>query len=76
MSPRDPEQIQREIESSRTQLSATLDELAEKVSPRRLADEAKGTATAFFQTPTGMTLAGGVALLLALVVVRRIRNHD
>lgn len=70
---RDPEQIQREIESSRTQLAATLDELAEKVSPKRLAGEAKGTAVAFLQTPVGMALAGGVGLLLVLVVVRRVR---
>ena len=73
MSPRDPEQIQREIESSRAQLSVTLDELAEKVSPKRLADEAKGSAVAFFQTPVGMALAGGVGLLLVLAVVRGIR---
>lgn len=73
---RDPEQIQREIESSRTQLAVTLDELAEKVSPKRLANEAKGTATAFLQTPVGMALAGGVVLLIALAVTRRVRARD
>ncbi len=71
---RDPEKIQREIESSRTQLAATLDQLAEKVSPRRLADEAKGSVTAFLQTPPGMALLGGVALLIVLGVVRRARR--
>lgn len=75
MSPRDPDQIQREIESSRTQLAATLDELAEKVSPKRLADEAKTSATTFLQTPIGMALVGGVALLIALGIARRVRNR-
>jgi Protein of unknown function (DUF3618) len=72
---RDPEQIQREIESSRTQLAATLDELADRVSPKRLAGEAKNSATAFLQTPVGMALVGGVALLIALGVARRVRNR-
>jgi hypothetical protein len=70
---RDPEQIQREIESSRTQLAATLDQLAVKVSPKRLADEAKGSAVAFFRTPVGMALAGGAGLVVLLLVVRRVR---
>ena len=34
---RSPEQIQREIESSRAQLAVTLDQLVEKTSPKRLA---------------------------------------
>jgi hypothetical protein len=70
---RDPEQIQREIESSRTELAATLDQLAEKVSPKRLADEAKGSAVAFLQTPVGLALVGGAGLLVVLLVVRRVR---
>jgi hypothetical protein len=76
VSPRDPEQIQREIESSRTQLATTLDELAERVSPKRLAGEAKRSATAFLQTPIGMAAIGGVALLVALGVARKVRNRD
>ena len=75
MSPRDPEQIQREIESSRTQLASTLDELTERVSPKRLAGEARESATTFLQTPVGMAAIGGVALLVALGVARRARNR-
>jgi hypothetical protein len=75
VSPRDPEQIQREIESSRTQLASTLDELAEKVSPKRLADEAKNSAITFLQTPIGMAAVGGVVLLIALGIARRVRNR-
>ena len=73
--PRDPDQIQREIETSRTQLASTLDELAEKVSPKRLAGEARNSAVEFLQTPVGMAAVGAVALLVALGIARRVRNR-
>jgi hypothetical protein len=72
---RSPEQIQREIESSRAQLATTLDQLAERVSPKRLAGEAKDNTVAFLQTPPGYAAIGAVALLVALVVARRVRNR-
>jgi hypothetical protein len=75
VSPRDPEQIQREIETSRIQLASTLDELAEKVSPKRLAGEARNSAIEFLQTPIGMAAVGGAALLIALGIARRFRKH-
>jgi hypothetical protein len=74
VSPREPQQIQREIEASRAQLAATLDQLVERVSPKRLADQARDTTLAFLQTPPGMALAGGLALLLALGIARRVRS--
>jgi Protein of unknown function (DUF3618) len=73
--PRGPDQIQRDIEASRTQLAGTLDELAERVSPKRLAGEAKTSATDFLQTPVGMAAIAGVALLIALGIARRVRNR-
>ena len=74
--PRDPDQIEREIETTRTQLAGTLDELAERVNPKRLAGQAKETTVEWFQTPVGMAVLGGVALLVTLGVVRRVRNRD
>ena len=74
MTPRDPEHIQREIETSRTQLASTLDDLADRVSPKRLAGEAKTSTVAFFQTPAGMAVLGSLVLLVALGVARRARN--
>ena len=73
--PRDPDQIQREIETTRTQLAGTLDELAERVSPKRLADQARQRAVEFLRTPAGMAVVGGVTLLVALRVARRARNR-
>ncbi|HEV7655847.1 MAG TPA: DUF3618 domain-containing protein [Mycobacteriales bacterium] len=75
MSPRDPEQIQREIETSRSQLAGTLDQLTERVSPKRLAGQAKDSAVSWARTPVGMAVAGGVVLLVALGIARRVRNR-
>jgi len=72
---RDPETIQREIESSRTRLAATLDQLAERTSPKRLAGVARDRATTFAMSPPGMAVLGAVALLIALRVARGARNR-
>ena len=72
---RDPDQIQREIESSRVQLATTLDQLAERVSPKRLAGDARDSAVTFLQTPPGYALLGAVALLVALRLARRRRSR-
>ena len=42
--PADPQQIQREIEATRTELAATVEAIADKVSPKKVA--ARGAATA------------------------------
>jgi hypothetical protein len=73
--PQDPEQIQREIEAARTQLAGTLDELAERVSPKRLAEQARQRAVEFARTPAGMAVAGGLTLLVALGIARKARNR-
>lgn len=71
---RSPEQIQREIESSRAQLAATLDQLVEKTSPKRLAAVGRERAIQLAQTPPGMSILGALTLLIALGVARRARN--
>ncbi|WP_153301940.1 DUF3618 domain-containing protein, partial [Mycobacterium tuberculosis] len=38
---RDPNTIKQEIDQTRDQLAATIDSLAERANPRRLADDAK-----------------------------------
>jgi hypothetical protein len=74
--PRDPEMIEREIEQTRAQLAGTLDELAERVNPKRVANEGM---TALTETPRGRAIVAGgaglVALRLLLAVVSRIRRR-
>lgn len=71
---RTPEQIQREIETSRAQLTATLDQLAEKTSPKRLAGVAKDRASELALSPPGLSVLGAIGLLVALGVARKARN--
>ena len=61
---RSPEEIQREIEQARASLAATVDQLAERTNPKRLADLAKRTSIAWTKTPKGAAVVGGTTLLV------------
>jgi hypothetical protein len=74
--PRDPRQIQLEIDAARESLAATLDQLVFRSSPSRLRAKGQAAISSFLQTPVGIAAVGTVGLLLTVVVVRRIRNHD
>jgi Protein of unknown function (DUF3618) len=74
--PRDPRQIQLEIDAARESLAATLDQLVHRSSPSRLKAKGQAAVQQFLATPVGMAAVGTVGLLLTVVVVRRIRNHD
>jgi hypothetical protein len=72
---RSPETIQREIEQTREQLASTLDQLAERASPKRLAERSRERAAAAATSPAGLGVIGGFALLTTLLVVRRVRRR-
>lgn len=72
---RSPEAIQREIEQTRDELASTLDRLAERASPKRLAERGRQRAVAAATSPAGLGVLGGVTLLTTLLVVRRVRRH-
>lgn len=75
MAERDPDTIKQEIDKARDQLASTVDSLAVRANPRRLADDAKARAIGFVKKPAvAISLAGIAALTLALVV-RRIRHR-
>ncbi|MFT3662929.1 MAG: DUF3618 domain-containing protein [Gordonia sp. (in: high G+C Gram-positive bacteria)] len=68
----DTEKIEQQIAQAREELAATLDQLAERANPQQLAEDVKGRALAFLNTPQvriGLLAAGGVAVV---VVVRKI----
>jgi len=72
---RDPDTIKQEIDKARDQLASTVDSLAVRANPRRLADDAKTRAIGFVKKPAvAISLAGVAALTLALAV-RRIRRR-
>ena len=75
MADRDPETIKQEIHKARDQLAATVDSLAERANPRRLADDLKARAIEFVTKPVVIVTLVGISSVVAVVVVRRIRDR-
>jgi hypothetical protein len=72
---RDTEAIEREIEAARTKLANTLDELAVRADPQRVASNTKRALLAKVNEPkVKYSLIGGGALVVALVVIRVFRR--
>jgi Protein of unknown function (DUF3618) len=70
---RSPDEIQHEIERARTSLAATVDQLAERTNPKRLANLAKSNVIAWTKSPKGAAIVGGTTLLVTTLIVARIR---
>ncbi|TVS88779.1 DUF3618 domain-containing protein [Mycobacterium helveticum] len=75
MADRDPEVIKQEIDRARDQLAATVDSLAERANPRRLADDIKARAIEFVKKPVVIVSLVGVSSVVMVVVIRRIRDR-
>jgi Protein of unknown function (DUF3618) len=71
---RDPDTIKQDIDKARDQLASTVDSLAVRANPRRLADDAKARAIGFVKKPAVAISLAGIAALAAALMVRRIRN--
>jgi Protein of unknown function (DUF3618) len=69
---RDPETIQREIETARAALAENLDVLSERASPRRLADSGKQSLQARMQDPRIRYGLMAVGALIAFAVLRKL----
>jgi hypothetical protein len=72
---RDPDTIKQEIDKARDQLASTVDTLAERANPRRLADDAKARVIAFVKKPAVAISLAGIGTVTIVLVVRRIRNR-
>ena len=72
---RDPEAIKQDIDVARDQLAATVDSLADRADPRRLADDLKVRVIGFVQKPVVLASLAGVGALVVVVAVRRVRNR-
>ncbi|MEO3760314.1 DUF3618 domain-containing protein [Mycobacterium sp. B14F4] len=75
MADRDPDDIKREIDQAREQLASTVDTLAERANPSRLADDAKAAAVRFVKKPVVAVSLAGVGAVVLVVIVRRIRRR-
>lgn len=72
---RDPDTIKQDIDQARDQLASTVDSLAERANPRRLADDLKAGAARFVKKPAVAVSLAGVGAFVILLVVRRIRRR-
>lgn len=75
MTDRDPDTIKRDIDLAREQLAATVDSLAERANPRRLADDLKARVIGFVKKPAVTISLVGIGSVVVIVVVRKIRNR-
>ena len=73
--PRDPRQIQLEIDAARESLAATLDHLAFRGSPDRLKAQGQAAVVRFLQSPAGKAAMGGLGLLVTLVAAQKVRQR-
>jgi Protein of unknown function (DUF3618) len=72
---RDPDTIKQDIDQARDQLASTVDSLAERANPRRLADDAKARIIGFVKKPAVVISLAGIAVLAGALAVHRIRNR-
>jgi membrane-bound ClpP family serine protease len=71
---RDPEVIKEEIAVARDRLASTVDILAERANPQRLAEDAKTTVLRFLKQPAVAATLAGLGALTVVVVIRSIRR--
>jgi hypothetical protein len=74
--PRDPRQIQLEIDAARESLAATLDQLTYRTSPTRLKAKGRAAVVRFLESPAGQATVGAVGLIVVVVVVRKVRHRN
>ena len=74
MADRDPEVIKAEIAQARDRLATTVDSLAERANPQRVADDLKSAVLRFVKQPAVAAALAGVGVITVVVVVRSFRR--
>ncbi len=75
MADRDPNTIKQDIDQARGQLATTVDALAERANPRRIADDAKAAVIRFVKKPVVMVSIAGLGAVVVVIFVRRIKQR-
>lgn len=71
---RDPEVIKAEIAQARDRLAVTVDSLAERANPKRVADDVKSAVLRFVKQPAVAAALAGVGVITVVIVVRSFRR--
>jgi len=72
---RNPDIIKGEIDQARDQLASTVDALAVRANPRRIADDAKAGVVQFVKKPAVAISIAGLGTVALVLLIRRIRNR-
>ena len=75
MADRDPDTIKKDIDQARDQLASTVDSLAERANPSRIADDVKAGVVRFVKKPAVAVSLAGVGALVLVLVVRKLRQR-
>jgi hypothetical protein len=71
---RDPDIIRQEIDQARDELALTVDTLAERANPRRIADDVKTVVVRFIRKPAVAMSLAGLGAVLVVLFVRKLRR--
>ena len=71
---RDASEIRTEIEQARDQLAVAVDQLADRLAPKRLVEDTKAALKQKAMTPQGKAVLAGAGLLLGVLMIRNLRR--
>jgi uncharacterized protein DUF3618 len=69
---RDPDTIQREIESARDALAESLDALSDRANPKHLVEQGRQNVQAQLAQPKVRYVLIGVGVLVGVLIIRRL----
>ena len=75
MADRDPDKIKQDIDVARHQLAATVDALAERANPSRIAEDVKAGVLRFVKKPVVAVSIAGLGTVVVILFIRGIRNR-
>ncbi|GAA1684090.1 hypothetical protein MMUR_22990 [Mycolicibacterium murale] len=74
MPDRDPDEIRKDIDAARDRLATTVDALAVRANPTRIAEDVKARVLGFVTKPAVAASLAGVGLVTVILVIRRSRR--
>lgn len=74
MPDRDPDEIRKDIDEARDRLASSVDALAVRANPTRIAEDVKAKVITFVTKPAVAASLAGIGLVAVVLVIRRARR--
>jgi hypothetical protein len=71
---RDPDEIRKDIDEARDRLASSVDALAVRANPTRIAEDVKAKVITFVTKPAVAATLAGAGLVVVVLVIRRARR--